>query len=205
MVNMEKTTEQMILETARNHFVQYGYGAARMQEIADDAGINKAMLHYYFRSKENLYHEIVIRTLDYLLPRLFKAFKQEGLLFERIENIIDTYIETLIEQPDIPFFVMSELSQKRERFIEELKKRSKHFPPVQSFLAQMAQEMQAGKIKQINPIHLFLNILSMTVFPFIVKPVFCTLFEFSDTAFEQLMLERKPIIMEFIKSSIELK
>jgi AcrR family transcriptional regulator len=202
---MEKTTEQLILETARNHFVQYGYGAARMQEIADEAGINKAMLHYYFRSKEKLYHEIVIQTLDFLLPRLFKAFKQEGTLFERIEHIIDTYIETLIEQPDIPFFVMSELSQKRERFIEELKKRSQHYPPVKSFLAQVSQEMQAGKIKQINPIHLFLNLLSMTVFPFIVKPVFCTLFDFSDDTFEQLMLERKPIIMAFIKAAIELR
>ena len=199
---MEKSTEEVILETARRHFVQYGFGATRMQKIADDAGINKAMLHYYFRSKDKLYYEIVSQVLDVLLPRLHKAFSTEGSLFERLDVIVDTYIETLIEQPDIPIFIMSELTQERERFIQEVKSRSAYFPPLHDLIGLVQSEVASGNINPINPLHLFLNVLSMTVFPFVIRPVFCTLFDFSDEAFLQLMRERKPIIMEFIRSAL---
>ena len=202
MVNMAKETDKLIINIARKHFVQKGFTATRMQEIADEANINKAMLHYYFRSKEKMYEEIIIQTLNTIIPRLAKAIEHEGTLWERIEKLIETYINILIEQPDIPIFIMSELSQKQERFVKELKKRAAFFPVVQNFILQIMTEMQQGKIKEIPPIHLFLNILGMTIFPFMAKPIFCTVFDFPEKDFTALMEERKKIILEFVKAAL---
>ena len=202
MVNMAKDTEQIILEVARKQFVQNGFAGTRMQEIADEAGINKAMLHYYFRSKEKLYKEILVHTLDYMIPKFAEALGTPGTFWEKMEAIVETYTTTLIGQPDIPFFIMSELSQQREGFVEELKKKASYFPAVQNFIIQMNMEMEAGKIKEMPPIHLFLNIMGMTVFPFMAKPIFCTIFNVPDKDFESLMSERKTVILDFIKNAL---
>ncbi len=199
---MAKVTESEILEIARKHLVPQGFAAARMQEIADEAGINKAMLHYYFRSKNKLYEEIIVQTLNLIIPRFAAAIGHEGPFWDKIERIVHTYIDTLREHPDIPFFIMSELAQKRERFIELLKSKSSFFPSVQGFLIQMGEEMAAGNIKAFPPIHLLLNIMGMTVFPFMAKPVFMTIFEVPEESFGELMEERKEVIVNFIKAAL---
>jgi len=200
---MENNTELLILKTARKHFVQNGFVATRMQDIADEAGINKALLHYYFRSKNKLYQQIVESILDEILPRVAKALEYDGTFWERVEKIVHTYIEMLLEQPDIPVFMMTELSQQRATFVEHLKKRAHFFPAMQSFIGQMAQEIQQGNIRAVPPLHLFLNMLGMTVFPFVAKPVFCTLFDYSGAAFDELMQERAAIILDFMKNALE--
>ena len=202
MVNMSKDTEKHILRTARRQFVKNGFAATRMQQIADDAGINKAMLHYYFRSKEKLYREIIVTTLDAIIPKLAKAINAEGTFWERLETLVEAYLDTFIEEPDTPLFIFSELSQKRTQFIDELKKRVLFFPAIKGFVGQMSAEMQAGNIREMNPMHLLLNVISMTVFPFIARPVFQTIFEFSDAGFELMMKERKTIILDFLKNAL---
>ena len=202
---MANDTAHIILQTARRHFVQNGYAATRLQDIADEAGINKAMLHYYFRTKEKLYYEIVRQTLDQIIPRFATAIASEGSFEERLEKLVDSYISTLIEQPDIPFFIMSELSQKRERFVDELQKRAAFFPAAQGFIQQMMMEMEAGRIRRINPLQLFLNIMGLTVFPFIARPIFTTVFQVSGPEFEQMMNERKTMILDFIHHALRVE
>jgi AcrR family transcriptional regulator len=194
--------ETLILEVARKHFVQRGYAATRMQDIADEAGSNKALVHYYFRSKEKLYHEITVRILDTIIPRFAQALTIDGTFWERVEAMVGSYVSLLQEQPDIPFFIMSEVSQKQERFIEELKKRSQYFPALQGFIILMHQEMEAGKIRTIPPIHLMLNIMGMTVFPFLAKPFLTTVFGVPEEDFSELMGERKEIIINFLKAAL---
>jgi len=199
---MEKSTEEKILEVARKQFVSKGYAATRTQDIADEAGINKAMLHYYFRTKEKLYEEIVKNTLDNLVPKVAGALLKKGDIWEKLEHIIDTYINELIEHPEIPIFVMGELTQKREQFVNQLKKRAGYFPAMQAFMMEMMQAMGEGKIRQILPHHLVLNVMGMTVFPFIAKPIFCTIMELPEKDFENLMRERKQVIMDFLRAAL---
>lgn len=199
---MAEDKEQLILEVARKHFVQKGYAATRMQEIADEAGINKALLHYYFRSKDKLYHEIMVRILDQVLPRFAKALSHEGSFWEQVESVVSNYIELLQEQPDIPFFIMAELSQQQARFVGELQKRSQHFGAMHGFLQSMMAEMASGRIKQIPPAHLLLNIMGLTVFPFIAKPIFSTIMGVSDKDFSQLMQGRKDVVMQFLRDAL---
>jgi len=203
MVNMPESTELRILNTAREHFVRNGFAGTRMQEIADQAGINKALLHYYFRSKAKLYQEVVDTTLDTLFPQLAEALSQTGSFADRLERIVEIYITTLTEHPDIPLFIISELSQRQESFIEKIKKRVEFFPAVQSFIIQMSTEMEEGIIRKMAPLHLFLNIVGLIVFPFIAKPIFQTVLNVEQNEFENLMSQRKEVVMDFIQRALE--
>lgn len=202
---MAENTEERILEIARDHFVQKGFAATRMQGIADEAEINKAMLHYYFRSKEKLYREVVVRTLNLVIPSFAEAMEFQGPFWDKVEKIVTTYITVLLENPSVPFFIMSELAQKRTVFVEEVKKQTSFLPSLQGFLGQAMMEMQQGNIREINPIHMMLNIMGMTVFPFTAKPIFSRIMNVSEENFTQLMEERKQVVLEFIRNSLEVK
>lgn len=199
---MAKDTEQVILEVARKHFVQRGYAATRMQEIADEAGINKALLHYYFRSKEKLYDGIMTRILDSVMPRFAQAMSVEGDFWTKTENLVETYLQILQKDPDIPIFIMGELSQKQEHFLAEIRKRAHLFPAMQTFMGSMLAAMSEGKIRQMAPAHLLLNIMAMTVFPFMARPLFTTLLAMPAEGFMELMSERKAVIMDFLRHAL---
>lgn len=202
---MGKDTEKTILETAKQHFVQYGFAATRMQDIADEAGINKAMLHYYFRSKEKLYLEIINRTLDEVVPKFISAMQSEGDIWHRIEHLVGTYVKALIENPHVPFFVTSELSQKRTVLIEAVKKRISYLPIVQGFVGQVMAEMEAGRIRKMPIEHLMFNVVGMTVFPFLAKPIFVTVFTMEEEHFVALMEQRKTYIMQFLRAALDVR
>jgi TetR/AcrR family transcriptional regulator len=202
MVNMLGTTESHILNTARKHFVRNGFAGTRMQEIANEAEINKALLHYYFRSKTKLYEEVIDATLNTLFPPLVKAMSHSGNFAERLRRIIDAYFSTLIDHPDIPIFILSEISQRQKSFIEKIKTRSELIPAIQSFIIQMSIEMEEGVIRKMAPIQLFLNIVGMIAFPFIAKPIFQTILDIKENDFEELMRERKEVVMEFIETAL---
>ena len=156
---MAKDTEQIILETARKQFVKNGYAGTRMQEISEESGINKALLHYYFRSKEKLYQEVVVKTLDFVLPKFMGAMDSQGDIWARLENLLDVYFDILIKNPDIPMFMMSEISQRRESLVEELKRRAGYFPAVRNFMIFLNNEVREGRIKSYPPLQLMLSIL----------------------------------------------
>lgn len=200
---MQESTELHILNTARKHFVRKGFAGTRMQEIADEAKINKALLHYYFRSKAKLYEEVIDATLNTLIPSLVAAMGQSGSFAERLKRIIEAYITKLIKHPDIPIFIISELSQRQENFIGKIKKRTEFIPAVQSFILQMSIEMEEGIIRKMPPMHLFLNIVGLIVFPFIAKPIFQTVLNVEQNEFEDLMRERKEVVMEFVVAALK--
>ncbi len=200
---MAKDTENTILDVARQEFVQNGFAATRMQEIADKAGINKAMLHYYFRSKEKLYQEIISQTLNRVIPIFAQSLDQDGDFWTKLERVVGTYVKLLIKEPDLPFFIMSELSQKRESFIIELKKRAQYFPAMRKFIMQIMEEQSTGKLREVPPVHIVLNIMGLCVFPFIAKPIFCTIMDIPEEDFKELMQDRVNVIMDFMHHALK--
>ena len=203
MVKMEKDSRQIILDTALKHFVQKGFAATRTKEIAEETGFNKALLHYYFRTKDQLYQEVLQQTINKVLPRLAKAMSTDGPFMERVEHLVHSYIDILIENPELPLFVMSELSQQKESFIQAIQKQAGYFPAIFSFIQQMNEEMESGQLRSIPPMQLILNILGMSVFPFMAKPMINNIFGVADGDFITLMEERKTIIVDFVKYSLQ--
>lgn len=195
-------TEQIILDTARAHFVSNGYAGARMQAIADDAGINKALLHYYFRSKGDLYDRVVDGVLDMLVPKIASALRSDGDFWDRVGRLVDVYVDTLLDHPEIPVFIMAELSQKREEFVEKLRSRMVPFEAIAEFIQWMHQEMEEGRLRKVPPHQLMLSVIGMLVFPFMAKPIFQTLLHVDEESFRDLMIERKQFVKDFLRKAL---
>src|SRR3712207_2537327 len=103
----DQNTEQRILQAAKTVFMHRGMAGARMQDIADEAGINKAMLHYYFRSKEKLFEVIFREAIGKFLPKINATIALDCSLFEKIHIFCREYITVLMENPYIPLFIIN--------------------------------------------------------------------------------------------------
>ncbi len=200
---MAENTEAAILEAAKKVFIKRGFAGARMQEIADEAQINKAMLHYYFKSKEKLFAVIIQQTMAMVIEKFGQVLESEGAVIEKFERIIEVYITNIRENPHIPIFILHELSQNHLQFLETIKSKIHRMPDFLKFFQQIQEEQEAGLIKPVPPVHLLLNVISMCVFPFVVKPVFCNIIEFPEEQFDLLMAQRIEIVSQFVRNAME--
>src|ERR1700730_16933908 len=116
MVNKKKdeNTEERILTAAKKVFLKEGMAGARMQDIADEAGINKAMLHYYFRSKDKLFEKIFSELSRSFFPKLIMIFESDEGLFTKIQMFVTEYIDQMKQTPYLPIFVLNEVNRQPE-------------------------------------------------------------------------------------------
>ena len=197
----DHTTEQKILDAAEVIFHEKGFDGARMQEIADKASINKGLLHYYFKSKDALFDSIFNMAVKKMSGNINSILKMEISLEEKIDLIIDSYMNLLLRNSSLPRFVIAEINKDSDRFIK--KYLSGEINNVFSkFIDSVQKEIDAGKIKPIDPKHLFMNMLSMILFPFVGKPMIQVLIGFDNKEYNKLMIERREHIKEFIKQAI---
>lgn len=194
-------TEKQILEAAKRIFQTKGMDGARMQEIANEAKINKAMLHYYYRSKQLLFEAVFKTAFSLLAPQINKILNDDSSVEDKIRNFTSSYISFVIKHPYLPNFVIQELNKNPE-FLNKLKER-KNFPDISKFKQQVDDEVKAGILIPISGEQLFVNIISLNIFPFIAKNLVKGLIGKDETSFENLMNERKTLVAEFIIQSIK--
>jgi len=196
---LDNNTESKIKNAARVVFHKKGFAAARTRDIAEEAGINLALLNYYFRSKEKLFNMIMLETMQEFMKSFLGVFNDENsTLDEKIEKIASSYIDLLIVQPDIPLFMMSEIRNNPSELMERFQ--SKHFFFESIFAKQFLKEIEEGRIIDITLYQFIVNLLGMLVFPFIAAPLLKVTAGFSDEQFKDLMLERKKMIPIWMKS-----
>lgn len=195
------TTEEKIFNAAKIIFLKKGYAGARMQEIADEAGINKAMLHYCFKSKEILFKAVFMKAFSQLAPQINQIFLSEANLFDKIKDFTNNYITFVIENPYLPAFIIQEMNNNPEFVVSFLKDENRPNPTI--LIAQIEKEIEAGIIKSIKPKQLLLNIFSLTVFPFAAQVLVKGLLYLSDEEFTLMMEERKTAIAQQIINSIK--
>ena len=202
MVKKEKdsTTEQKILDAARKVFITKGMDGARMQDIADEAGINKAMVHYYFRNKEQLFEMIFKDAFSRFVPKLNQLFESEMPLFEKIEAFTGNYIEMAIQNPYLPMFVLNEMNKQPELFFQKMW--GGHPPKIEKFVQQVEKEVKKGNIRSISPSHLIIHMFSLCVFPFVGKPMIKMVMGLDELQYRNLLLLRKKEVAKFIIESI---
>ncbi len=196
----EISAQDKILLAAKNVFLAKGMAGARMQDIADEAGINKALLHYYFRDKKKLFEMIYEEAAAQLFPKINFIFESEAPLFEKIEKFVEEYITMLLVNPFLPLFVLNEINQEPQYFQKKFWGKNK--PKPEKFLKQIEKEVKQGTIRPIQPVHLLMNMISMTIFPFIAKPLFQINMALNDEQFRSAMESRKKEIPKFIIESI---
>jgi TetR/AcrR family transcriptional regulator len=200
---MEKdnSTEEVIKNAARKVFTLKGLDGARMQDIADEANVNKGLLNYYFRSKEKLFTIIFDEAFNALFSETSNILNSENSLQEKIVQIIKNDSVTILKNPFLPLFVLNELS-KNQHLIEEKLNNSPVKLILKNFSKQVESEVKKGTIRNVNGEELFINMTSMIMFPFIGKNLFQTLFNRNDKSFEALIIKRQVEVAEFILASI---
>lgn len=201
---MEKdvSTEQRIINAARKVFIQKGMSGARMQDIADEAGINKALLHYYFRSKDKLFQIIFREAAEKLLVTVKDITGNETPLEEKITALCNRYMDVLSENPYLPLFVLHEIHQDPGRIINFFKGKNM-VPQLQKFFLQIQDAVDNRRIKPISPPQLVINIISLCVFPFAASPLMQTLFDLDTWQFNLFIEERKKKLPEFILAALK--
>lgn len=197
----DSTTESNIMEAAKRIFVLKGFEGARMQEIADEAGINKALLHYYFRSKDKLFEAVFIDAFVKFVPTILITLNSNSPLFRKIEVFVDHYIDVLSKNPFIPGFILHELGHNTERLSKII--RTVGLNP-DLFVEQVKAEIEAGSINPIDPRDLLVNMLAMCIFPFVGKPILkVVLFKNNDEEYHEFLNRRKIAAAQFIINSIK--
>lgn len=194
-------TEQNILNAAKHVFQRKGLDGTRMQEIANEAGINKALLHYYFRSKQLLFEAVFKSAFSLLAPQLNKILNDESSIEDKIKKFTHNYITFISKHPYIPNFVIQEINRNPD-FIMKLRD-NPNFPNLIKFKNQVNDEVKNGLIKPIKAEQLFINILSLSAFPFIGSPLIKTIGNINDIEYKQLIEERKTHVANFIITSIK--
>lgn len=198
----DKNTESKILNAAKNVFQSKGMDGSRMQEIADSAGINKALLHYYYRSKQVLFEAVFSNAFSLIAPQLNKILNDDTDLFEKIRNFAKNYISFIQKHPYLPNFVINELNRNPE-FVIKLKEK-KDFPKLENFTNQINEYVAQGLIRPISPEQLFMNLLSLNLFPVIGAPLFKMFLNLDDAEYKKIMEDRKTEVADFIINAIKI-
>ncbi len=198
----DKTTELKILDAARKVFLEKGLAGARMQDIADEACLNKALLHYYYRSKEKLFQTIFQDEFMNFFNNMQQIMNSPISLFEKIELLVAREIDTMISSPRLALFILNELTQDPESCLMKMKNMEMNKLYVK-FRNEVELEIKKGNVKKVNPEHLFLNLLAMTGYPFIAKPVVKGLFEMDENAYFKFIQQHKLAVSRFIIDSLQ--
>ncbi len=197
----DTNTEHIILDAAKRVFQNKGMDGARMQEIADEARINKAMLHYYYRSKQMLFEAVFNNAFALLAPQLNAILNDDSSVEEKIRNFTTNYISFISKHPYLPTFIIQELNRNPD-FVLKMKD-NKGFPNIEKFKKQITDEIQKGILKPIRGEQLFINIMALNIFPFVASPLIKAFVNIDDNAFKQLVEDRKTEVADFIINSIK--
>lgn len=199
MVKTDKNTEKSILEAAKRVFHERGLAGARMQQIADEAGINKALLHYYFRNKQQLFKAVFSEAFATIIPQINEMFDADEPLFDKIRNFTDRYTALLMQHPYLPGFIINEINN-NPKFAEEYLTAVR--PNPDKLLHQIRTEVEKGNILPVNPLQLVINLLSLCIFPFIAAGMIRAVRGLSQDEFRTLLDERRRYVPEFVINAI---
>ncbi|MEN8229104.1 MAG: helix-turn-helix domain-containing protein [Bacteroidota bacterium] len=191
-MTLNTETEQKIIASAEKLFYQKGKAGTSMQDIADDAGINRTLLNYYFRSKDQLFEAVFRNALSSFVPNLAAMLHSDISFKDYVPLLIETVIDAMLENPQIPIFVLQELSSNPNRMPEIIKEMGID-PEVAMNKMEHEQREEPGSL--MDPRQVIINILSLCIFPFAARPVVTEILFNGDTdAYIEAMKQRKQIL-----------
>lgn len=201
-------TEQRILEAARTVFLRQGTAGARMQEIAREAGVNQALLHYYFRSKERLSAAVFQQIASRIFPALVQTLGADISLDEKIDGVIGVYLENLSRNPFVAGYLISELHHNPAR-VKQLVAGAIGADPqtvlpslLKKLEKQIEERVRAGTMRLIQPHQLVINLISLCIFPFAARPMLSIAFGMDDPAFARFIGQRRKELPEFVHNAL---
>ena len=201
-------TEQRILDAAHVVFVRTGTAGARMQEIAREAGVNSALLHYYFRSKDRLAEAVFHRAAAQLMPAVVGVLVSDRSLPDKVRAIVEIELDRLSRTPYLPAYIISELAHHPERITQLVSALTGARPDAlgRKLLRivgdQIDEAVRAGRMRPIAPEQFMVNLLSLCIFPFAARPMIGALMGLDDKAFARFIRERRETLPDFFLNAL---
>jgi len=196
-------TEQRILDAAHAVFVRAGTAGARTLEIAKEAGVNPALLHYYFRTKERLAEAVFRRAAGQLLPAVVRILASDATLEDKVEQVVQVELQFLSKAPYLPAYILSELAHHPDRAPQLIAAVTGEVPValgthLRTVLAkQIDARVRERTMHPISPDQFAVNLLALCVFPFAARPLFMALFGIDEKGFEQFIDRRRRELAPF--------
>ncbi len=201
---LDTSTEEKIKNAAHVVFHKKGFAATRTRDIAEEAGINLALLNYYFRSKEKLFDIIMFETTSGFFQTMAVLLNdKKSTLEQKVELVASTYIDLIAKEPNLPIFMLSEIRNNPDVLLKRLP--IKQVIMASFFFQQHKEAVAKGKITEPNPVHFLMNLLGLIIFPFIASPMIIRVASLQKKDFNQLMQERKKLIPIWIKAMMKAK
>ncbi len=189
----DKSTEEKIKEAAEKVFMEKGFSATRTRDIAQEAGINLALLNYYFRSKENLYNIIMMEKLKIFFDVIIDVLNNEQLdLVSKADVLVNKYTDLLINEPNLPWFLLNEIQQNPDFFSEKLKIK-------EQIKNSKTTEYMFHEENKKDVIQMLLSFLGITLFPFVVRQAFIAIYDLTNEEYNEILDERREIIIDALK------
>ena len=196
-------TEQRILDAAHAVFVRAGTAGARTQEIAKEAGVNSALLHYYFRTKERLAAAVFTRAASQLFPRVLRILASDAALEDKVEQVVEVEIDRLSRAPYLPAYILSELAHHPER-APQLAAAMGVVPAevgatvFGTLRKQIDAQVRAGRMRPVAPEQFVVNLLALCVFPFAARPMLMAVIGIDQAGFNQFIDRRRKELAPFL-------
>lgn len=202
---LDEGTEQHILDAAYRVIIQKGKQGARMQEIADEAGVNKALLHYYFRSKDKLYEAVLSNVLGTVLKTVASNIDFSLPFKDLLSSFVRNHIAVIRENGNIVRFFFSEIWTNKEELVPMLRTylQTADGSLPKLFRARVKKAIKDKEIRKVDPFHLLMNIISLDVFFHIAGPVFFMMMNVPDLIQKKLENDRANQVVEFIWAALE--
>ncbi len=194
----DSSAEEKIKEAARKLFTQKGFDAVKTRDIAEEAGINLALLNYYFRSKQKLFDIIMQENMEQFIQGIaLKVGNPDTTMEEKIVKIVEAYIDRITANPHLPMFVLNELRGNPSKML--MKMDAVIAPMRANFMKQMEEAMKAGQLAPMHPFHFIANLVGLAVFPFVGRPLLQRVTGVNNSEFAALMEERKKLVPMWIR------
>jgi AcrR family transcriptional regulator len=200
MSGKDLDAERRILQAAHEVFLRRGTAGARMQEIADEAGVNKALLHYYFRNKERLAQAVFEAAAVEMFRFVFQLLRSPAALEEKVRAVVAAEVDFLMARPYLPGYILSELHHNPERITRIVA--TVGTPPLEVLRGQLEEGARAGTLREIGVEEFVVNLVSLTVFPFAGRAMIEALLGMDDEHFRAFLEARKRGIPEFILNAL---
>lgn len=185
-------TQELIKETAKNLFFVKGKFGATTQEIADEAGVNRTLINYYFRSRDNLI-QIIFDEAQKVEQEKSKIIQTSDLPFkEKMSKFIESSLSTSLQYPYLETYIVSRINKGNchQKEIEE--------DILETLYKDIEKEMELGNIEKMAPVQFILNMVSLLVFPSAIRPLFMENLMISDEEYDKIISERKEIIINML-------
>ena len=189
-------TEDLIKETAMRLFFQKGHIHATTQEIADEAGVNRALIHYYFRSRDLLFEKVLHETLGAMRQKIDDIFSSDENLFNKISLFIDIFIDQNIDYPYLETFLVTEMAKNNETIKQMRPSDNRRDALKEKIEQQLREEIAAGTMAPISIEHFMINLMSLCNYPLIAKPMVQDFFNFDEAAYKKFLLELRNVVLQ---------